>query len=117
MDMSAGPGGRLGRARSVERSPALGLTAICLGFLMITLDATIVNVPLGPIVSDVDSSLPAAQCIVNGYMLAFAALLLSTDRDRQVDEDLRLRSRRVRPVARSGSYVIGIALALQGLRV
>jgi DHA2 family methylenomycin A resistance protein-like MFS transporter len=77
MDTSAGPGGRLGRARPGERSPALGLTAICLGFLMITLDAMIVNVALGPIVSDVAGSLPAAQWIVNGYPLAFAALLLS----------------------------------------
>jgi hypothetical protein len=35
--------------RSIGRSRALGLTAISLGFLMITLDATIVNVALGPI--------------------------------------------------------------------
>jgi hypothetical protein len=34
------------------RSRALGLTAISLGFLMITLDATLVNVALGPIGSD-----------------------------------------------------------------
>jgi DHA2 family methylenomycin A resistance protein-like MFS transporter len=60
-----------------RRSPALGLSAICLGFLMITLDATIVNVALGPIVSDLGGSLSAAQWIVNGYTLAFAALLLS----------------------------------------
>ena len=32
--------------RSVGRSQALGLTAISLGFLMIILDATIVNVAL-----------------------------------------------------------------------
>jgi DHA2 family methylenomycin A resistance protein-like MFS transporter len=44
---------------------------------MITLDATIVNVALGPIVSDVGGSLPAARWILNGYTLAFAALLLS----------------------------------------
>jgi DHA2 family methylenomycin A resistance protein-like MFS transporter len=44
---------------------------------MITLDATIVNVALGPIVSDLGGSLSAAQWIVNGYTLAFAALLLS----------------------------------------
>ena len=60
-----------------RRSPALGHTAICLGFLMITLDATIVNVALGPIVSDLGASLSSAQWIVNGYTLAFAALLLS----------------------------------------
>src|SRR3954449_4852880 len=56
---------------------ALGLTAICVGFLMITLDATIVNVALGPIGSDLGGALSTAQWIVNGYTLAFAALLLS----------------------------------------
>src|SRR6201997_4086706 len=61
----------------IGRSPALGLTAICLGFLMITLDATIVNVALGPIGADLGRSVSTAQWIVNGYTLAFAALLLS----------------------------------------
>ncbi len=67
------------RARGAhrDRSARLGLAVICLGFLMITLDATIVNVALGPIVSDLGGSLPAAQWIVNGYTLTFAALLLS----------------------------------------
>src|SRR5246127_5671441 len=64
-------------ADRVERSPTLGLTAICLGFLMITLDATIVNVALGPIGADLGGGVTAAQWIVNGYTLAFAALLLS----------------------------------------
>jgi DHA2 family methylenomycin A resistance protein-like MFS transporter len=59
------------------RSRALALTAICLGFLIITLDATIVNVALGPIGSDLGGALSTAQWIVNGYTLAFAALLLS----------------------------------------
>jgi MFS transporter, DHA2 family, methylenomycin A resistance protein len=59
------------------RSPALGLTAICLGFLMITLDATIVNVALGPITGELGGSLSAAQWIVNGYTLGFASLLLT----------------------------------------
>ena len=44
---------------------------------MITLDATIVNVALGPIVADLGGALSTAQWIVNGYTLAFAALLLS----------------------------------------
>jgi DHA2 family methylenomycin A resistance protein-like MFS transporter len=63
--------------RTVARSRALGLTAISLGFLMITLDATIVNVALGPIGTDLGGALSTAQWIVNGYTLAFAALLLS----------------------------------------
>jgi MFS transporter, DHA2 family, methylenomycin A resistance protein len=59
------------------RTRALGLTAICLGFLLITLDATIVNVALGPIGADFGGALSTAQWIVNGYTLTFAALLLS----------------------------------------
>lgn len=59
------------------RRQHLGLAAICLGFLMITLDATIVNVALRPIDADLSGSLASAQWIVNGYTLAFATLLLS----------------------------------------
>src|SRR5579875_3811590 len=66
-----------GSTDEVGRSARLGLAAICLGFLMVTLDATIVNVALGPIVADLGGSLAAAQWIVNGYTIAFAALLLS----------------------------------------
>jgi MFS transporter, DHA2 family, methylenomycin A resistance protein len=44
---------------------------------MITLDATIVNVALGPIGNDLGGAVSAAQWIVNGYTLAFAALLLT----------------------------------------
>src|SRR5580692_5988220 len=62
---------------AAARSPTAGLTAICLGFLMITLDATIVNVALGPIGNDLGGAVSTAQWIVNGYTLAFAALLLS----------------------------------------
>ena len=81
--MDKGPGGpddrpvKLPAARTTARSPALGLTAISLGFLMITLDATIVNVALGPIGTDLGGAVSTAQWIVNGYTLAFAALLLS----------------------------------------
>jgi DHA2 family methylenomycin A resistance protein-like MFS transporter len=63
--------------RTVVRSPTLGLAAISLGFLMITLDATIVNVALGPIGNDLGGAVSTAQWIVNGYTLAFAALLLT----------------------------------------
>ena len=68
---------RAGRAIDLKRNRNLGLAAVCLGFLMITLDATIVNVALGPVVSDLGGSLSSAQWIVNSYTLAFAALLLT----------------------------------------
>src|ERR1700753_2795721 len=56
---------------------SLGLAAICLGFLMITLDVTIVNVALGPIVADLGGSLAGAQWIVSAYTIAVATFLLS----------------------------------------
>jgi hypothetical protein len=81
-------------ARStVVRSPTLGLTAISLGFLMITLDATIVNVALGPIGNDLGGSVSTAQWIVNGYTLAFAALLLTAG---ALADRLRRGQRRLR---------------------
>jgi DHA2 family methylenomycin A resistance protein-like MFS transporter len=60
-----------------RRAARLGLVAICAGFLMITIDATIVNVALGPIVADLGGSLSGAQWIVSAYTLAFATFLLS----------------------------------------
>jgi DHA2 family methylenomycin A resistance protein-like MFS transporter len=60
-----------------DRARRLGLAAICLGFLMITTDTTIVNVAVGPIVGDLGGSLSAAQWIVSGYTIAFATFLLS----------------------------------------
>src|ERR1700743_1463562 len=66
------------RPRNAARPrPALALAGICLGFLMITLDATIVNVALGPIVADLGGSLSGAQWIVSAHTAAFATLLLS----------------------------------------
>ncbi|HVW47788.1 MAG TPA: MFS transporter [Solirubrobacterales bacterium] len=59
------------------RHTRLGLAAICLAFLMITTDTTIVNVALGPIVADLGGSLSGAQWIVSAYTIAFATFLLS----------------------------------------
>jgi MFS transporter, DHA2 family, methylenomycin A resistance protein len=52
------------------------LAAISAGFLMITLDATIVNVALGAIGHDLGGSPSIAQWVVDGYTVAFASLLL-----------------------------------------
>ena len=54
----------------------LALAAISAGFLMITLDATIVNVALGAIGADLGGSQAIAQWVVDGYTVAFASLLL-----------------------------------------
>lgn len=50
--------------------------ALCMGFFMIILDVTIVNVALPTIASYFDTTLPKLQWVVDGYTIAFVALLL-----------------------------------------
>src|ERR1700747_3867112 len=66
------------RLRMSRRSKSqwLALCAISAGFLMITLDATIVNVAFGAIGSDLGGAPSVAQWVVDGYTVAFASLLL-----------------------------------------
>ncbi|MFJ3227359.1 MFS transporter [Streptomyces sp. NPDC086783] len=59
-------------------SPALTLAAALLGFALITLDASVVNVALPAIGSDLGSGMSGLQWVVDSYTLAFAALMLST---------------------------------------
>jgi DHA2 family methylenomycin A resistance protein-like MFS transporter len=54
----------------------LGLTAICLGFFMIQIDATIVNVALPAIGRDVGGSIASLQWVVDSYVLVLAAGML-----------------------------------------
>ncbi|CAG7634133.1 MFS transporter [Actinacidiphila bryophytorum] len=54
------------------------LAAALLGFFLITLDASVVNVALPAVGSDLHGGLSALQWVVDGYTLAFAALMLST---------------------------------------
>jgi MFS family permease len=63
-------------ARGLPKSQRLALIAISAGFLMITLDATIVNVALGAIGADLGSAPSIAQWVVDGYTAGFASLLL-----------------------------------------
>ncbi|MEU3373040.1 MFS transporter [Streptomyces sp. NPDC006660] len=59
-------------------SPALTLVAALLGFALITLDASVVNVALPAIGGDLGGGMSALQWVVDAYTLAFAALMLST---------------------------------------
>ncbi|HWD06976.1 MAG TPA: MFS transporter [Amycolatopsis sp.] len=62
-----------------EHAPArLALTAVCLGFVMITLDATIVNLALPAIGAEfAEPSTAALQWVVDSYTVALAAFLLT----------------------------------------
>lgn len=59
-------------------SPGLTLGAALLGFFLITLDASVVTVALPSIGAGLHGGLSALQWVVDGYTLAFAALMLST---------------------------------------
>ncbi|MGW6905544.1 MFS transporter [Streptomyces sp. NPDC054940] len=59
-------------------SPALTLTAALLGFALICLDASVVNVALPAIGDSLDGGMSGLQWVVDAYTLAFAALMLST---------------------------------------
>ncbi|MGW6274178.1 MFS transporter [Streptomyces sp. NPDC055060] len=72
-DPAARPGPGKGRT-----SPGLTLTAALLGFALITLDASVVNVALPAIGDSLGGGMSGLQWVVDAYTLAFAALMLST---------------------------------------
>jgi DHA2 family methylenomycin A resistance protein-like MFS transporter len=56
---------------------SLALAAICLGYFMVILDTTIVNVALPALRVDLSASVRGLQWVVDGYLLMLAALLLT----------------------------------------
>ena len=56
---------------------SVALVAVCLGYFMVILDTTIVNVALPALREDLGTSVSGLQWVVDGYLLMFAALLLS----------------------------------------
>ncbi|HEX3873230.1 MAG TPA: MFS transporter [Solirubrobacteraceae bacterium] len=71
----ARPGERAERAW-VDRRGRFVLVAVCLGFFMIQLDATVVNVALPAIGRDVGGSFAGLQWVVDSYTLVLAAAML-----------------------------------------
>jgi EmrB/QacA subfamily drug resistance transporter len=63
-----------------ERSRWIALVVLCLGFLMIILDQTIVNVALPSIQHDLHFSQSSLAWVVNAYLIAFGGLLLLVGR-------------------------------------
>src|SRR4051794_5010143 len=55
---------------------AVVLVGICLGFFVILMDATAVNVALGAISSSLGGSVAALQWVLNAYTVVFAGLML-----------------------------------------
>lgn len=57
---------------------SIGFIALCLGFFMVMVDVTIVNVALPNIANELSGTVSGLQWVVNAYTLAFACLLLSS---------------------------------------
>jgi EmrB/QacA subfamily drug resistance transporter len=63
-----------------DRTRWLALYVLCVGMLMIVLDATIVNVALPSIQQDLGFSQSSLAWVVNAYLIAFGGLLLLAGR-------------------------------------
>ncbi len=68
---------RVTPARRGNASSGFTLTAAVLGFLVITLDAVVVNVALPVMRRELGGGIAGLQWVVDGYTLMFAAVLLS----------------------------------------
>ena len=67
-------------AEMTDRNRWLALYVLCVGMLMIVLDATIVNVALPSIQDDLGFSQADLAWVVNAYLIAFGGLLLLAGR-------------------------------------
>ena len=63
-----------------DRSRWIALLVLCVGMLMIVLDATIVNVALPKIQTDLGFSQSSLAWVVNAYLISFGGLLLFAGR-------------------------------------
>ena len=63
-----------------DRSRWIALIVLCIGMLMIVLDATVVNVALPAIQSDLGFTSSGLAWVINAYLIAFGGLLLLAGR-------------------------------------
>jgi EmrB/QacA subfamily drug resistance transporter len=66
--------------QQTDRTRWMALVVLCVGMLMIVLDATIVNVALPSIQGDLGFSQSSLAWVVNAYLIAFGGLLLLSGR-------------------------------------
>src|SRR5438067_60835 len=67
-------------AVQTRRSPWIILLVLCLGFFMILLDLTIVNVAIPSIIDGLHAGLDEILWVLNGYILVYAVLLITAGR-------------------------------------
>ena len=94
-------------AKMVGRNPWLALLVLCMGFFMILLDTTIVNIAIPSIIDGLHATLDQILWVLNAYILVYAVLLITASRlgDRYGQRNLFV----------AGLAVFTIASALCGL--
>src|SRR5204862_2053854 len=80
-----------------NKSRWAALVVLCIGMLMIVLDATVVNVALPSIQKDLGFSQSSLAWVVNAYLIAFGGLLLLAGRVGDL-------------VSRRGMFLAGLAV-------
>src|SRR5215211_5716072 len=68
------------QTQAANRSRWIALVVLCVGMLMIVLDATVVNVALPSIQKDLGFTQSSLAWVVNAYLIAFGGLLLLAGR-------------------------------------
>jgi MFS family permease len=72
--------GQISSAQVADRRRWLALVVLCVGQLMIVLDATVVNVALPTIQRDLHFSQSSLAWVINAYLITFGGLLLLAGR-------------------------------------
>jgi EmrB/QacA subfamily drug resistance transporter len=67
-------------AQQQRHSPWLVLSVLCLGFFMILLDTTIVNIAIPDMIDRLHASLDQILWVLNAYILVYAVLLITAGR-------------------------------------
>src|SRR5438477_11410434 len=67
-------------AIQTRRSPWIILLVLCLGFFMILLDLTIVNIAIPSIIDGLHATLDQILWVLNAYILVYAVLLITASR-------------------------------------
>ena len=78
--LGAASSGPAGPATIHTENPWLVLLVLCLGFFMILLDTTIVNVAIPSIIDALKASLDQILWVLNAYILVYAVLLITAGR-------------------------------------
>jgi EmrB/QacA subfamily drug resistance transporter len=75
-----GPGAPSAAEPKPRHSPWLVLFVLCLGFFMILLDTTIVNIAIPDMIDRLHASLDQILWVLNAYILVYAVLLITAGR-------------------------------------